>query len=151
MESDKIFFIYSIVSILINYIMIFTPFEFKVDYYKGKFTKPKDVLYRLETSGYNSYYSVSKYKIVYDRKEIPIIIGLIILFIPFASIIKVPRYQKINIGYGEFSSENIHKLKPFDLGEYWENKHREYCNIIDDSNKKLESLKILNKDFDDNY
>lgn len=101
MEPGKIFFIYSIVSILINYIMILTPFEFKVNYYKGKFTKPKDVLYRLETSGYNSYYSVCKYKIVYDRKEIPIIIGLIILFIPFTSIIKTPRYQKYNVGYAK--------------------------------------------------
>ena len=131
--------------------MLLTSFEFKVNYYKGKFTKSKDVLYRLEKFGHNSYYSVYKYKIVYDRKNIPIIIGLIILFIPFTSIIKTPRYQKYNVGYGEFSSENIHKLKPFNLGEYWENKHREYCNTIDDSNKKLESLKILNKDFDDNY
>lgn len=82
--------------------MNLTPFEFKVNYYKGKFTKPKDALYRLEKNGHNSYYSVSKYKIVYDQKNIPIFIGSIILFIPFASIIKVPRYQKINIGYGEF-------------------------------------------------
>ncbi len=117
---------------------------FNINYYKGKFKKPKEFLYRLEQkSKYDEYYSIYRYRLVYT-------ISTFSFYIPFLALLKFPKYIKDNISYGAFPKENIYKYEIFDLEKYWKDKYNKFHKDSNDNDTIL-FLNKVNKDFNDNY
>lgn len=147
--------VYVITNTVLNSCWIFLPF-FKLNYYKGKWGKKKEPLYKLEWNSDCQRYSIYQYNINYESKEWKneVLTLLSIFVIPFFTVFKFPHYIKGNC-YGKFSMEDISIMKDFDLGEFWNKQNQEAWNIyfkqVDESCKKNKILNNVNKDFNEHY
>lgn len=145
---------------LINILLFLAlPNFIKIDYYKGKWGKKKEPLYKLELEYWGNYYQVSKYIIYYSNtiagenteKYFFLIFGLI----PFSGLFKFPCYEQTGISFGKFTKEDILKMENFNIGEYWEMKYKEELDSIKkeqlEEQQEENKIKEINKEFYEHY
>lgn len=162
MSNDVIiiFFIGIFFNFLINIVLFFAlPNFIKIDYYKGKWGKKKEPLYKLELEYWGDYYQVSKYIIEYTNifggENLEKYFFLVFGLIPFLGLFKFPCYEKEGNSFGVFTKEDILKMENFNIGEYWEMKYKEELDsIIKEQLKEQQEenkIKEINKEFYEHY
>lgn len=156
-----IWFGYILLVFLINTVLYFLfPNSIKIHYYKGKWGKKKEPLYRLEKRDWGeNEYGVNKYHIEYDSLFLydynEFISTILFFHIPLYSLFKFPSYNSDGVIYGNLSKEEVLELGPFDLEKFYEEKHDEiwYKRNLEITKEQEEENKIkeINKEFYEHY
>ena len=151
-------FYWVLISIILNIILCFLP-GIKLGYYKGKWGKKKEPLYKLNWDYWEGYYNVKKYQIKYFTRFMEDEVGdrdflfhlLFCIFVPIYCLFRFPKYSAENSSCGEFSKQDILEMVDFNLEKFWEMKYKEELNSIKKEQQEENKIKEINKEFYEHY
>lgn len=155
-------FYWVLISIILNIILCFLP-GIKLNYYKGKWGKKKEPLYKLELEYWGDYYNVKKYQIEYFTRFMEDEVGdrdflfhlLFCIFVPIYCLFRFPKYSAENSSYGEFSKQDILEMVDFNLEKFWEDSNdmawTKYNRELEKEKEEKNKFNQINKEFYEHY